>query len=218
MTGRFNRRSRCRRRGQQRLEYLGHQLGGRQRAAERVRAGRLLERNAGADGQHQLGQPCQHDRRRLPIVCADRRQHIGERLDGARMGGGVPAGQHRVPGGMHPELDHQQQPARRGLVAAGQVVHQRRQAAAGRQGLGEPGILRRAFRDPGLKQSQEQVGLALKLRVDHALGESRLLGDLLQRRAMVAARQEHPAGRVQHQSAIASDLLSPAQTFHTFGI
>src|SRR5262249_37054452 len=82
---------------------------------------------------------------------------------------------------------------------------------------GEPGVLRRAFLDPGLQQGQEQVGLAVELRVDHALGKASLVGDLLQRRGMVAASQEDPPGGVQDQSPVAFGRFGPAQAFHTIG-
>ena len=78
--------------------------------------------------------------------------------------------------------------------------------------LDRPRVAGRALLDPRLQQGQEQVRLAVELRVDDAGGEARLVGDLIHRSAVIAALQEHLAGSRQQQRAVAFGLLGPGQS------
>src|SRR5579872_3307203 len=92
-------------------------------------------------------------------------------------------------------------------------------AIARHQPLDEPRVIPLALVDPLLQQRQEQVRLALELRVHHSLRETGRISDLLQRRSVIAAREEHPPRSRQDELAVPLALLDPGQTrTHTIGI
>ena len=112
---------------------------------------------------------------------------------------------------MEPELGDQQPPARRAALGPlGQVDHGGEVPGTG-QILGQLGVLPGPLGDPVLEQGQEHVGLAGEARVHRALGEARLVGDLVQGRGEIAPLQEHPAGRRQEQGAVAVVLFGTGQ-------
>ena len=88
---------------------------------------------------------------------------------------------------------------------------QRVQALDAREPVGDRQVLRGALLDAGLQQREQQIRLARELGVHDALGEARLVGDRLQRRAGVPALEEHPSCRLEHETAVALHLLGPGQ-------
>jgi len=93
------------------------------------------------------------------------------------------------------ELDQQQPPVKLDTVARGGMPTQHPHRLRAAQPLGQPRILGRTLLDSFLEQGQEQVGLVAEPGLHYPPGESRLVGDLIQRDGLVAAGQEDPAGR-----------------------
>ena len=110
-----------------------------------------------------------------------------------------------------PELGDQQPPARRAALVPLGLVEQRGEVPGASQLAGQLRVPRGPLGDPVLEQGQEHVGLAGEARVHRALGEARLVGDLVQGRGVVAPLQEHPAGRGQQQGAVAVVLFGAGQ-------
>ena len=183
----------------------------RQRAAEGVRVGDLLQGAAGLDGEPQLGQLPGREREVLGVLLADLGEHPRDPVDGPRVQGRVPAVELGIPGGVDPELGDQQPPARRAALGPLGQVEQRGEVPGASQFPGQLRVLRGPLGDPVLEQGQEHVGLAGEARVHRALGEARLVGDLVQGRGVVAPLQEHPAGRGQQQGAVAVVLFGAGQ-------
>ena len=176
---------------------------------------RLLQADAGLDGEDHLCHLFRRVRRRLvrpPVHIGD---DLGQALPGAGVQRRVPPAQLRVPRCVHAELDQQQPPVELGAVAAGRVLAQHPHPLRAGQALGQPRVLRRPLGDPLLQQGQEQVGLVAEPGLHHAPGEPRLVGDLIQRGGVIAAGQEDPPGGSQDQSAVALVPFGTAQTFHT---
>ena len=167
--------------------------------------------HAGLDGERELGQLAGREREILGVPLADGGENRRDPVHRPRVQGRVPAVELGVPGGVDPELGDQQPPAGRGpLLPLGQVEHGGEVPGAG-QLPGQPGVLPGPLGDPVLEQGQEHVGLAGEARVHRALGEARLIGDLLQGRGVVAAVEEDPAGRGQQQGAVAVVLFGAGQ-------
>ena len=70
-------------------------------------------------------------------------------------------------------------------------------------------VLGCALLDAGLQQREQQIRLARELRVHDALREAGLVGDGIQCRAGIAALEEHPSCRLEHEAPVALHLLRP---------
>ena len=171
----------------------------------------LLQGAAGLDGEPQLGHQPGREREVLGVLLADLGEHPRDPVDGPRVQGRVPAVELGIPGGVEPELGDQQPPARRAALVPLGLVEQRGEVPGASQFAGQLRVPRGPLGDPVLEQGQEHVGLAGEARVHRALGETRLVGDLVQGRGVVAPLQEHPAGRGQQQGAVAVVLFGAGQ-------
>ena len=176
---------------------------------------RLLQANAGLDGEDQLRHLLRRERRRLACAPVHIGDDPGQGLPGTGVQRRVPPAQVRVTRRVDAELDQQQPPVQLGTVAPGRVLAQHPHPLRAGQALGQSRVLGRTLGDPFLEQGQEQVGLVAEPGLHHAPGESRLVGDLIQRGGVVAAVQEDPPRGVQDQGPVPLVLLGSAQTFHT---
>src|ERR1700743_641820 len=109
--------------------------------------------------------------------------------------------------GQRPKLRQHVQPTGlvRGVVTPG--AYQFAQTVGASELLRDPPILRRALLNPLIQEGKEEVGLATELRIDDALGESRLVGDRLQAGAGVAPLNEYLPRRLEDRLAVALHLF-----------
>ena len=131
----------------------------------------------------------------LLLVVAD---VAGDRLAQRGRAGAEAFGKLGVAAGMGDELHVEEE----GLAVLREALHplvgERSGAGLERLVLGEldlgRGQLARPFRHVLLEHGEEEVGLAVEVRVDGAVRVARLLGDLLHRGALVAAACEDGGG------------------------